>query len=132
MTQTTAAPAAWEQEIRARTAEACAAFLSADIATLDRIFADELIVNSPLNEVATKARVLGLLESGRIRHTAYEAEIERITRHGDVVVVMGRDRVEGPPAGGVSHRRFTDVWRLDGGAWRMIARHAHTVSHQPA
>ena len=49
-----------------------------------------------------------------------------------VVVVMGHDTVDGPPDGVRARRRFTDVWQLQGGAWRSIARHAQIVSREPA
>jgi ketosteroid isomerase-like protein len=119
--------ATWEDEIRASESAACAAFLAADMAAMDELFAEDFVVNSPLQQIATKQQVLGLLQSGRIRHTGYEVTIEHMSRSGDVVVVMGRDRVEGPPHGGVAHRRFTDVWRLEGDRWRCFARHAHVV-----
>jgi ketosteroid isomerase-like protein len=133
MTQSTsAAPSVstWEDEIRANESAACAAFLAADLAAMDRLFSDDFVVNSPLQQVATKQQVLGLLQSGRIRHTAYECTIEHLSRSGDVVVVMGRDRVEGPPHGSVAHRRFTDIWRREGERWRCFARHAHVVSQE--
>jgi len=56
-----------------------------------------------------------------------EVEIEHVARYGDVVVVMGRDTVDGPPTNDLTHRRFTNVWQLQDGAWRMIARHAQVV-----
>lgn len=79
-----------------------------------------------------KPRTLALLEAGRIRHTSLTFEIEQMACHGDVVVVMGRDRVTDPPDGTISHRRFTNLWRLDGGTWRCFARHANVVAREPA
>jgi ketosteroid isomerase-like protein len=118
----------WESEIRAREKEATEAFMAADLETLDRLFADDYLVNSPLQTVNDKPRLFDLLKTGRIRHTDYRAEIEHIRRYGDVVVVMGNDRVEGPPHGGVTRRRFTNIWQLHDGQWRSIARHANVVS----
>ncbi len=122
---------AWEGQIRAREEEARVAFLAADLPALDRLWADDFAVNSPLQQVLPKQRVLDLLRSGRIRHSAYESEIEFLGRHGDVVVVMGRDRVEDPPDGAVTHRRYTNIWRLENGGWRTFARHAHVVPRGP-
>ena len=118
---------AWEAEIRAREEALRTAFLAADIAALDTLFADDYIVNSPLQRVLDKPRLLELLRTGRIRHSAFEVEIEHVSRQGEVVVVMGRDSVVDPPDGTRSHRRFTNIWRHDGGMWRSIARHAHVV-----
>lgn len=123
---------AWEDDIRACEEKARAAFLDADVEALEQLWTDSYVVNSPLQQVVEKPRVLALLQSGRIRHSAYEYEIEHLSRHGDVVVVMGHERVQDPPDGVVSRRRYTNVWRLENGTWRSIARHAHVVSREPA
>ena len=118
----------WEQEIRILEERARVAFLAGDIPTLDDMWDNRLLVNSPLNLVNDKARVLELLGSGRIRHTMDQVEIEHIARYADVVVVMGRDTVDGPPSNVLTHRRFTNIWQLQNGAWRMIARHAQVIA----
>ena len=122
----------WEQEIRALEAEARAAFLAADLPVLQRLWSDDLLVNSPLNRVNNKEQLLDLLRSGRIRHLTFDCEIEHIARFGDTVVIMGNDQVSDPPDGAVSHRRYTNVWRREEGVWRTIARHANVISREPA
>jgi hypothetical protein len=122
----------WEEDIRAREEENRVAFLAADVATLDRLWTDDFAVNSPLNLVNDKSRTLALLEAGRIRHTSLTSEIELLTRHDAVVVVMGSDRVTDGPEDVVTHRRFTNLWRLEYGAWRCFARHANAVRREPA
>lgn len=117
----------WEHDVRELEARHHAAFLAADLPTLEHLWADGFLVNSPLDVVSDKARVLELLRAGRIRHTTYTYEIEHLQRHGDVVVVMGHDRVTNPPDDAPQRRRFTNVWQWDGAAWRCIARHAHVV-----
>ena len=121
----------WEQEVRAREEENRLAFLAADVAILDRLWTEDFLVNSPINEVNDKRRTLALLETGRIHHTTMAVEIERMTRHGDIAVVMGSDRVTDPPDGTVSYRRFSNLWRLEGGEWRCFARHANVVRREP-
>ncbi|HET7603936.1 MAG TPA: nuclear transport factor 2 family protein [Gemmatimonadales bacterium] len=113
--------------IRALEEQSRTAFLAGDVDMLGQLWADGLLVNSPLEQVNERAMVLKLLQSGRIRHTSLEVAIERITRHGDVVIVMGNDTVTDPPDDKVTHRRFTNVWQLQDGRWRMIARHAQAV-----
>jgi ketosteroid isomerase-like protein len=123
----------WEADIRALEEEARLAFLNADLNTLDRLWAEAYVVNSPLQQVLRKANVLELLKTGRIRHQAFDVEIEHLSRHGDLVVVMGRDSVIDPPDGIRSRRRFTNVWtRSSDGTWRAVARHAHVVVREPA
>ena len=121
----------WEQDIRALEEAGRVAFLAADTATLDAMWDQELLVNSPLNIINNKSRVLDLLGSGRIRHTFDDVVIEKVQRYDDVVVVMGRDTVDGPPHGAIMNRRFTNVWQLQNGAWKMIARHAQIVPPKP-
>jgi ketosteroid isomerase-like protein len=116
-----------DAEIRELEEQSRTAFLAGDVETLDRLWADGLLVNSPLEQVNERAGVLALLKSGRIRHTSLEVEIERIIQHGDVVIVMGNDIVTDPPDAKVTRRRFTNVWQLQEGRWRMIARHAQVV-----
>ena len=131
MTATAAAMtsiATWEQKIRALEEAGRVAFLAADTATLGAMWDEELLVNSPLNIINDKSRVLDLLGAGRIRHTFDDVVIERVQRYDDVVVVMGRDTVDGPPRGAIVDRRFTNVWQLKNGAWKMIARHAQIVA----
>ena len=122
----------WEQDVLAREEQNRAAFLAADLAALDQLWTDDFAVNSPHNVVGDKRRTLALLESGRIRHTALTAEVEHMASHGDVAIVMGRERVTNAPEDGIIHRRFTNLWRLEGGTWRCFARHANVVSREPA
>jgi ketosteroid isomerase-like protein len=117
----------WEADIRRLEEAARVAFLNADIPALTRLWADTYAVNSPLERINDKGQVLALLQAGRIRHATYECEIEHISRHGDVVVVMGQDHVTGPPAG-EARRRYTNVWQLQDGQWRSIARHAQLMT----
>jgi hypothetical protein len=118
----------WETEIREREQAAADEFVAADVERLNEILADRFTVNSPLDQVLEKDVLLELVRSGRIRHGIYEIEIEEVRRHGDVVVVMGKDRVTNPPDPAIVHRRYTNVWRLENGTWRTIARHAHVRS----
>lgn len=120
----------WQDEIRSLEEEARVAFLKVDLPTLEGLWADGFSVNSPLQRVVDREQLLDLLRTGRVRHLAHECEIELMSRYGDVAVVMGRDRVVDPPDGAVSHRRFTNVWQRDNGAWRLIARHAHVITRE--
>ncbi len=84
-----------------------------------------------IQTVLEKPQLLELVRSGRVRHGTYEAQIERMVRHGDVVIVMGRDTVTDPPDGTISRRRHTNVWRLHDGIWKSIARHANVLPRDP-
>ena len=117
----------WETDILELENQACRAFLAADMSALDRLWAPEFVVNSPLNRIHDRATVLELLGAGRIRHLSMQCVIERMVRVGDVVIVMGRDTVTDPPDARVTNRRFTNIWGRHNGSWRTIARHAQAV-----
>lgn len=103
------------------------AFLARDLRTLENLWSDALQVNSPINRVHSKQQVLALLGAGVIAHTALDATVELVMRHPDTVVVMGSERVVDDPAAPAVHRRFTNVWRREGDAWRLFVRHATIV-----
>lgn len=114
----------WRRQIEELQEEGRRAFLAADVGRLSEIFADDLLVNSPIHRVHDKKTVLDLLARGVIRHTSAVEHVEAVERLGDLVVVMGWDTVTGPPDGGTVHRRFTNVWRAHGSSWQLIVRHA--------
>jgi len=117
----------WQAEIETLEHEATRAFLARDVARLDQLWSDHLLVNSPINRVHDKRTVLDLLAKGVIVHCALETAPELITRDGDLVIVMGSDRVQDLPDAPVFQRRFTNVWRQEAGAWRLYLRHANIV-----
>jgi len=117
----------WKNEIERLQSEGVAAFLARDLERLGRMFADELIVNSPLNRVTDKRQVLDLLGRGVIGHSSYVEHVEAIRRQGDLVTVMGSDVITDRPEEKPMRRRFTNVWRARGGRWELIIRHATVV-----
>jgi len=114
----------WRRQIAELEARGVAAFLARDVETLAELFADDLIVNSPLNRVTNGYQVLDLLRRGIIGHGSYEEHVEAVQRRGEIVAVMGRDVVTNPPDERLVHRRFTNVWRAHGATWKLIIRHA--------
>jgi hypothetical protein len=51
---------------------------------------------------------------------------------GEMVLLMGDERVvpkgDSPMAGKEVRRRFTDVWKMEGGHWVLTARQATIVA----
>ena len=125
-------PTAWEREIRALEEVNRSAFLSRDLERLDAIWSDHLVVNSPINRIHEKRVVLDLLQRGIIAHATFESDIEILRRLGDLVLVMGGEVVTNIPDGPIIRRRFTNVWRAEGGSWRLVARHANVISDAAA
>jgi len=118
----------WEEEIRNLEQESRRAFLARDIESLERLFSDDLIVNSPIHRVHRKSQVLDLLRAGVIAHATLESEIEVIEQCGDLAVVMGIEKLTNTPDGPLLSRRFSNVWRPEGDSWRLVVRQATIVS----
>jgi len=66
----------WEREIATLEDEANRAFVNRDVGRLDELFSDELLVNSPINRVNDKRKLLELLGSGVIGHVFCELRQE--------------------------------------------------------
>jgi len=102
-----------------------------DFATLERLWSENFVVNSPGNSIVpNRAAVFALFRSrardGRL-YSVYDIAIDGVTFTGDLAIVMGTDTVLPPtaPAGTPpAARRYTNIWRLEDGTWRLIARQA--------
>ena len=117
----------WKADIVGLEHRANEAFLKCDLEQLDKLFSDDLLVNSPMNRVNDKSTLLSLLGAGVIRHVFSAFEHEVIRRSGDLVVVMGSDEVKDSPSGPTVRRRFTNIWRKEAGGWRLYIRHANVI-----
>ncbi len=112
------------------------AVLQQDLAALERLWADGFIVNNPQNQISlSRDAVLALVQRGLIRYAAFERRIEAIRFSADIAIVMGAETVEpvgeAPRTGETVQRRFTNIWRKQNTAWRMIARHANVIVAAP-
>jgi len=91
------------------------------------LFADDALVNSPFNNVANKAEASRRIGGGVIDYVAYDRVVDHIgVRATGEVVAMGseiiRPRGKALHAGKTVHRRFTDIWRNEGGTWKLTLR----------
>jgi ketosteroid isomerase-like protein len=111
------------------------AVLDQDIAALERLWSEQLIVNNPQNQVSASRRdVLERVKRGLIRYSKIERRIEAIRQNEDIVIVMGSEEIvpiaPAPRAGQTTRRRFTSIWKKKAGTWQLIARHANVISSE--
>lgn len=120
-----------DPDIVACEAQLRAAQLTADIAALERLIADELLFTGPDGQLATKAQDLEAHRSGIVRFREHVPEELRIRRVGrDVAVAALRARLAVAVAGTLVRGtyRYTRVWARDGNAsWRVVGGHVSTV-----
>ena len=124
--------AATENTIRSLEEQERTAVLGEDVQALERLWAEQLIVNNPQNEIsADRSVVLDRVKRGLIRYSQFDRRIEAIRINEDLAIVMGSETVvrrgDTSSATQAVRRRFTNIWRKVGPTWRMIARHANVV-----
>jgi ketosteroid isomerase-like protein len=125
-----------ESTLRALEDEERLAVLNRDFAALERLWSEQFTVNHPRNAVAPdRAAVLEMFRKGVANYAAFERTIDAIRLSGDHAVVMGGETVKPIESAGLAgktvDRRYTNVWRREGGAWRLFARQATVTSVSP-
>lgn len=121
-----------EQEIRKLDLLEAEAMQQRDLTTLDKVLADNFLVNSPRNEIVKgKRAVEDLVRNGVINYSLFQREIESIVIEGGVAIVMGLETIrpvgKAPGAGQTLQRRYTNVWLNKNGKWLLTARHANVI-----
>ena len=105
------------------------AVLRGDFAAIDKLWAPDMIVNNPINQVVRSSR--GRVRIGAVTYASFVRNIESIQVHGDTAIAMGNEVVvpsgTSPGAGTTIRRRYTDVWMMRDGAWLLTARHANVI-----
>jgi len=122
-----------EAAIRALEEQERLAVLNQNFTALEGIWSPRFMVNAPNNMVAPeRSVVLGMFKQGLANYSAFDRNIERILMEDDLAIVMGAEVVKpignAPLAGQTVNRRFTSIWKKEGGAWRLLARHANVIA----
>jgi ketosteroid isomerase-like protein len=98
------------------------AMASKDVATLNKLLADELIYCHSSARLDTKQSLIGAMQSGATVYTGVEPSEVVAQDCGDAVVLTGIARIN-VVSGGKPNAfsvRFTDVYAKRGGAWQMV------------
>ena len=120
-----------EKEIRSLEQQEVHAVLAHDAATLDRLWDKSYVVHNPEGRIVPAGPSLRdrpVLQGAR---AAFVREVESLVINGDAVFSMGSETVTpaagSPNAGETIRRRYTNVWMLKDGMWKLVARHANKV-----
>lgn len=121
-----------EAEIRKLENTEGQAWVKKDSIVLLQLFSPNLVVNTPLNRVATLDMIKKLMRAGKIDISYSEKVIEKISFVNGMAVVMGHDIVKPQgameDAGKTVTRQYTDIWIKDKAAWRLTIRQATNIS----
>lgn len=122
-----------EAMIRSLDNEERLAALNQDLPALERLWSEHFIVNAPSNQILrNRSAVLDWFRRGMTTRSSYQRVIEQLRVDGDMAIVMGEEiltpTANAPHAGQTVRRRFTNIWRKEGAAWRLWARHANWIA----
>ena len=127
-----------ENVVRGLDNEERLAALKRDLPALDRLWSDEFTVNAPNNQVVVGRRAVldTFVRAGVINFSVFERQIEFVRVDGLFVIVMGLETVQpiadaptaGLVAGQTIRRRFTNIWKNEGGTRRLSLRYANVIA----
>jgi len=102
------------------------AHVKGDADALDQLWANDLVVTIASMPLMNKADALAMVRSNRMPFMKYETSELNVKRFGDSALVTGRLVRERTMNGKsvVDHWRFTKVYVMGQGRWRVIAWHA--------
>jgi ketosteroid isomerase-like protein len=125
-----------EMTVRALDDQERLAALNHDYAALERLWSENFTVNAPNNKIlGNRKAVLDHFRAGMTTRASYERSIELVRVDGDMAIVMGSETLkptgDAPFSGQTAQRRFTNIWKKEGGSWRLWARHANWMSASP-
>lgn len=101
------------------------AMQAADVASLQALWADDLIVNSTANLIAGKQILLDMIKSGALRLGSYERRPIRIAASAELAISTGNE-VSQVVVQSTSYKLFVsymNVWAKRAPGWQLIARH---------
>jgi ketosteroid isomerase-like protein len=106
------------------------AHVRGDAATLERLYADDVVVVVPGMRVLTKADSLGMFASGRMKFDRYETSELMFRIYNDTAVATGRLRRTRVVAGARADDdwRFTKVYLRRTGRWQVVSFHASNTT----
>jgi ketosteroid isomerase-like protein len=104
--------------------------LTNDIATLDRVWADDLTFTNPLGVIQTKAERLAEIKSGGRKLDAFDVDDIQVRVYDDTAVVTSRAILKGQRQGqDISGQyRGIDVYVKKEGQWQVVAAQATRIA----
>jgi len=113
-----------EQEVLKVEETRLEAFAKGDVATLDRIFADDFAYTNVNGENHTKEELIADVRSGNLKYTSMKHSDVHVRIYENTAVLTGKSAstyISGGKAGGAP-RSYMNVYFKNNGQWRLVAR----------
>jgi hypothetical protein len=120
-----------EAEIERLEIEEAEARVALDVARLDALWSDQLIINATENIVYSKDHFMLRIKSGQVRFRSFERKISRLTVKGDVVVTTGNESVVpaiGPDMDQTVYCSYMNVWAKGLAGWQLLGRQVAVIA----
>lgn len=123
-------PTAAETSIRQAEQLEAEATLRGDVATLDQLWAEELLAYSTSNLYANKQVLLGLIGSGAFRMKSHRRTTLQVVVDGDRALTIGNENTQfdGRMAGTILLCSYMNVWTRQTDRWRLFGRHIGLIT----
>jgi len=118
----TAAAENAKEEILKVDEERNVALQNGDVATLDRLYADDLVYDNATGVLLTKAQHLADVKGKTLHFISFKHEDVQVVMHGDTGLLTGISKSEVEYKGSVSKssRRFLNVFSKINGHWLVV------------
>jgi len=105
------------------------AIMKGDVATLDKMYSDEIAWTNPHGELLTKGQVLSHLQTGEQKFFSIKHSDRHLHVYGNTVVmtVYTKSAVRYKGKTSDAPRRFTNVFVKQNGAWLLVVHSATPV-----
>jgi len=105
------------------------AYVKADVALLDRMFADDWTITGSDGSFSTKAQEIAELKSGDLKVTSIAEDDRKVRVYGNAAVITGRITSKAQYKGkdASSENRYTATWVKRSGRWQCVAVHLSNI-----
>jgi ketosteroid isomerase-like protein len=119
-----------EESIKAKTEQLNQAALKGDVATYDKLLADDYTSISVLGTTSNKAQILENIKSGRLKFEAIDVSDMKVRVYGDTALVNSVVNVKGHlgDADVSGQWRSVRVWVKRNGQWRSVLFQATRIA----
>jgi ketosteroid isomerase-like protein len=124
-----AAPGSEEKEVMQVTQDACQAFLKADAAAADALFAPEFTLVSSRAVVQSRAEVMAEIRNPDTVYSEFRNHSMNAHVFGDAAIVQGITSLKGKSGDQAFELdvRFTDTLIRSMGKWRLVVSHVTRI-----
>jgi ketosteroid isomerase-like protein len=123
-----------EQEILILEEEHRQAVIRLDVAAIDRLYADDLMVTSPIGTMCDKAGTMAEARAGASKSTveAYDKDNMHVRVFGETAATSYRLTIKAEHDGQEINRQYqiTNVWLKRQGRWQIAACHTASLDQE--